>query len=80
MQVLKDFHAVRQLEAAANGWTEFPAWLFCDKNGKPFFHNYLRNTFHRLTKPAKVRRIRAFTTCGTPLPRYCCSRAKAWST
>ena len=57
-QAFKDSHAMRQLEAVANGWSDPPVWVFCDRQGKPLFHNTLRKLFHRLTKAAGVRPIR----------------------
>lgn len=58
-QALKDLHVERQLEAAANGWTEVPPWVFCHENGGLLDPDTLRKrVFHSLLKASGLRRIR----------------------
>jgi len=72
---LKGLYAERQREAAVNGWSELPVWVFCDRQGKVLFHNTLRLVFYRLTKAAGLRRF-ASTTFDIPSHPCCCNKEK----
>jgi len=58
-QTLKDLQTERQLEAAANGWSEVPRWVFCNEQGGLLHPNNLRDrVFYRLLKAAGLRQVR----------------------
>ena len=58
-QALKDLYTERQLEAAANGWKDIPAWVFCRETGELVDPDHLRKrVFYGLLKASGVRKIR----------------------
>jgi integrase len=59
MQTLKDLHTERQIEAAARGWTETPAWVFCSEVGGLLHpHNIRDRVFYGLLTKAGLRKVR----------------------
>ena len=58
-QALKDLYTERQLEAAANGWKEVPAWVFCNEIGGLLDPDNLRKrVFYWLLKASGLRQVR----------------------
>jgi integrase len=58
-QALKDLYTKRQLEAAANGWTDIPPWVFCNEAGGLLDPDNLRKrVFYGLLKAAGLRQVR----------------------
>jgi len=58
-QALKDLQTECQIEAAANGWKEIPAWVFCNEQGGLLHPNNLRDrVFYGLLKWSGLRQVR----------------------
>jgi integrase len=58
-QALRHLQTERQLEAAANGWTELPRWVFSNEAGGLIDPDNLRKrVFAQLLKASGLRRIR----------------------
>jgi integrase len=75
-QTLKDLHTERQIEAAACGWKETPAWVFCSEVGGLLHpHNLRDRVFYGLLKKAGLRKVRS-TIRGTPSRRSSCNKGR----
>jgi integrase len=59
MHTLRDLHTERQIEAAARGWNETPAWVFCSEVGGLLHpHNIRDRVFYGLLTKAGLRKVR----------------------
>ena len=58
-RTLKDLHTERQIDAAAQGWSEMPPWVFCSEVGGLLHpHNIRDRVFYGLLRKAGLRQIR----------------------
>jgi integrase len=77
-QVLGDLKTERQIEAAAVGGREIPAWVFCSETGGLLHpHNLRDRVFYGLLTKAKLRKVR-FHDLATRSRHCYCSKEKAW--